>query len=189
MGSLKNHGIIIRKLRMRSGLTVRETAKKINRSIGWLSEIENGTGTARLTEAEFERVINLLGGSNCRNQFKTWIASQKNILRSDRTFDGAVLKHIRLKKGLTLKQASKIINLSISYLSKLESGHKPVSSEMRGRIMKAYGYSPSSFKNLSTDPKRSKAVPIEYKLGILLNKLTNEKIKSLFNSLKEEIYE
>jgi len=42
--------------------------------------------------------------------------------------------------------------------------------------MKAYGYSPSSFKNLSTDPVRSKAVPPLFKLKILLGGMSESQI-------------
>ena len=46
--------------------------------------------------------------------------------------------------------------------------------------MKAYGYSPSSFKNLSTDPVRSKAVPLKFKLEILLGQLQEQEIEAVF---------
>ena len=41
-------------------------------------------------------------------------------------------------------------------LSKLENGGRPVTLERRNQMMAAYGYHQSSFKNLSTDPVRSK---------------------------------
>lgn len=139
MSKLENHGLIIREVRKRSELSVRDAAKKINRSIGWLSEIENGTGTARLTEPEFERILNILNGSKFKAQFKTWIAKHKNQARGDRTFDGAVLKYIRIKKQMTMAESASSAGISISYLSKLESGHKPVSPEIRDKIMKTLG--------------------------------------------------
>ena len=61
---MESYGLIIRHLRLLAGLSVRNTAEKINRSIGWLSEIENSCGTARLTEKEFNRITDLLGGGN-----------------------------------------------------------------------------------------------------------------------------
>ncbi|MFN9066130.1 MAG: helix-turn-helix domain-containing protein, partial [Bdellovibrionales bacterium] len=181
---MDNAGVIIQHLRTLAGLSVRETAKKINRSVGWLSEIENSQGTARISEIEFNRIVETLGGSKHRALFKTWVANAKNRERLDKSFDGAVLKFIRIKKGLSLDKACELTKLSASYLSKLENGHKPVTLEMRNRIMQGYGYSPSSFKNLATDPVRSKAVTLRYKLEILLNELETEKIASVFEFVR-----
>ena len=112
--------------------------------------------------------------------FKTWAATYKNRDRTAKTYDGAVLRFIRLKKGFDLATASKLVGLSLSYLSKIETGAKPVTLEMRNQIMTGYGYSPSSFKNLSTDPVRSKAVPCILKLEILLHALQPQQIEAVF---------
>lgn len=181
---MDNAGVIIQHLRILAGLSVRETAQKISRSIGWLSEIENSRGTARITEEEFNRITNILDGTQHRAMFKTWAANAKNRQRVESTFDGAVLKFIRLKKEISLEKASELTNLSASYISKIENGIKPVTFEMRNRIMVGYGYSPTSFKNLATDPVRSKAVPLRYKLEILLNDFDMENIKHVFEFAK-----
>ena len=94
----------------------------LDRSIGWISEVENAVGTAKLTASEFDRIVDLLGGGNQRHMFKTWIASIKNQERSSKLFDGAVLKFIRQKKGLSLESASRKLELSKGYLSKMENG-------------------------------------------------------------------
>jgi transcriptional regulator with XRE-family HTH domain len=177
---MENYGLIIRHLRALAGLSVRDTAQKIGRSIGWLSEIENNSGTARLTDTEFNRIVEALEGSRHRPMFRTWVAAYKNRARVEKTFDGAVLKFIRLKKGITLREARKLTGLSTSYLSKIETGVKPVPLEMRNRIMEAYGYSPSSFKNLGTDPIRSKVVPTGFKLQILLQGLSDIQTEAVF---------
>jgi len=52
---------------------------------------------------------------------------------------------------------------------------------MRNKIMKAYGYSPSSFKNLASDPVRSKAVPKEYKFKIISQILNSEKLDEIYS--------
>jgi transcriptional regulator with XRE-family HTH domain len=177
---MDNYGLIIQHLRTLAGLSVQQTAKKIGKSVGWLSEIENNSGRCRLTENEFNRIIELLDGTKHRAMFKTWIAGFKNRERLDKVFDGAVLKFVRLKKELSLSKASKLTSLSAAQLSKFENGLKPVSLELRNQIMAAYGYSPTSFKNFSTDPVRSKVVPIEFKLTILLNSLEDEQIEQVF---------
>ncbi len=177
---MDNYGLIIRHLRKLSKLNVRQAADKIQRSIGWLSEIENSRGTARLTEREFNRIVELLDGNHHKPMFKTWISTQKRSEQSERAFDGAVLKYIRMKKELNLKEASRLSGLSMPQLSKFETGHKLVSLETRNRVMLAYGYSPSSFKNLSTDRIRSRAVPFSFKLEILLKNLPENQIEKVF---------
>lgn len=179
MDTKNNYGIIIRHLRKQAGLSVQKLARKIGKSAGWVSEIENNTGTSRLSEKEFERVVQLLDGSRHREMFRTWVANHHNAERIDRTYDGAVIKYIRLKKEISLKKAANLTGLSQGYLCKLECGVKPLSAEMRKRLMAAYGYNPSSFKNLSTDPVRSKAVPRVFKLRILLRQMSGAQIEAL----------
>lgn len=43
---MNHYGVILRKLREINRLPIKEAAKKIERSAGWLSEIENGKGAA-----------------------------------------------------------------------------------------------------------------------------------------------
>lgn len=177
---MDNYGVIVQHLRVLAGLSVQQTANKIGKSIGWLSEIENNSGRSRLTEIEFNRIIEILDGTKHKSMFRTWVANFKNRERLDKTFDGAVLKFIRIKKGLSLERASKLAKLSSAQLSKMENGVKSVPYEIRNQIMVAYGYSPTSFKNLSTDPVRSKAVPYSYKLAIILNALDEYQTEKVF---------
>jgi transcriptional regulator with XRE-family HTH domain len=181
---MENHGVIIQHLRILAKLTIQQTAKKIGKSVGWLSEIENNKGLSRLTEREFDRIIALLDGNKHRAIFKTWVANHKNSERSNKVFDGAVLRYIRQRKELDLKAAAKAAGLSVGYISKLETGLKAMTLEMRNRLMIAYGYSPSSFRNLSADPIRSRAVPSSYKLEILLNSLKDEQIEAVFRTVQ-----
>ena len=177
-------GLILRHLRRRIGFSLQKAAALIGKSSGWLSEVENGCGTCRISEDEFNRLVDLLGGSGDRHQFKTWIAAQRNQeLRSNRVFDGAVLKHIRVNEGISLKEAAAKLGISKSYLSRLENGACPVSIERRDEMMRAYGYAPSSFKNLSTDPVRSKAVPSRFKFEILLQNLSAEEADRIFQDV------
>ena len=182
---MESYGVIIKQLRTLKGLGVRATAKKIGRGIGWLSELENNCGTARLTEIEFNRIVEVLEGTKLRPMFKTWAAIAKNRDQVAKTFDGAVLKYIRLRKEITLAKASQLTGLSAAYLSKIETGVKSVTLEMRNKIMVGYGYSPSSFKNLSTDPIRSKAVPLKFKLDILLHDLPEKRVEQVFKFVQE----
>jgi transcriptional regulator with XRE-family HTH domain len=182
MESLDNHGIILRELRKRNGLSIQKVAVMIQKSPGWLCEVENAEGTCRLSASEFDRIVGILGGSNERHMFKTWIANYKNQSKVSKFYDGAVIKYIRLKKGISLSQAARKVGLSKGYLSKLETGAAPMTLERRCKLMKAYGYNPTSFKNLSSDPVRSKAVPLRFKFDILLQKLSTEAAEMIFQS-------
>ena len=180
INAVGNHGLIIRHLRLRANLSVRMFAERIEKSAGWISEIETGRGNSRLSEPEFNRIVEILDGGKHRQMFKIWVATYRNCESIDTTFDGAVLKFIRTKRQLRLKDAATKTGFSVSTLSKIESGISKVTLELRNKIMVAYGYSPSSFKNLSTDPVRSKAVPLKFKLDILIRRLSEPEIESVY---------
>lgn len=180
MNDFENYGYIVKCLRKHSGLSVRMFADKIGRSTGWISEVENGVGTARLSDREFNRIVNVLDGTKHREMFRTWVANRNNADRVDRTFDGAVLKYIRKKKGLSIVDAARAAQISKGHLSKLERGLKPFTGELRKQLMLAYGYNPSSFKNLTSDPIRARAVPLVYKLEILLSQMSEMQIENVF---------
>jgi len=180
---MSNYGLILKQLRNINGDSLKTAAKKIGKSVGWLSEVENGRGLSTLKPTEFERIVKLFGGDKHRELFKTWVAVERNKGRSDQSLDGAVLKYIRERKELSLDEASRKVGLSKRYLTNLENGHKPLNVDLRSRIMVAYGYAPSSFRNLSADEKRSKAVPARYKINILLNQLGETELCSVLEFL------
>ncbi len=184
---MENYGIIIRHLRGLAALSVRECALKIGRSTGWLSEIENQSGTARLSESEFNRIVDALEGRQRRTEFKTWVANQRNEARTIRTFEGAVLKFVRKRKGLTLRQASSRIGMSPSRLSKLETGLRPVTLGIRKKIMLAYSCSPSSFKNFLGSSHRIKVVPVIFKIKIALAQFDQHGLEDILNYLEARL--
>ena len=176
----ENYGLIVKMLRQRAELSVRDFAKSCGRSVGWLSEIENGRGLARIDRTEFDRLVELLKGDQDRAQFKTWIATYKNAQKVDRVFDGAILKHLRLKKRMRLSEVASRTQYSVSHLSRIEHGLAETTTDLRNEYMKACGYSPENFKNLTPGAIRSKAVPISFKLNILIRKLPENKVEELF---------
>jgi len=180
---MNNYGVILKKLRLVNGLTIKVAAKKIGKSTGWICEAENAKGATRIFPDEFERVVIAYGGDTYRKQFGGWIAKasqQDRIGLSDPSFGGSVLKYLRTKKGMSLKAAAIQVGISYSYLSYLETGKKHLSPAQRDRLMKVYGYSPSSFKNFASEDKRAKNVPIRFKLDALLKQLSSEKIETIF---------
>lgn len=179
---MNHYGVILRKLREISRLPIKEAAKRIERSAGWLSEIENGKGAARIHPQEFERIVAAYGGEPYRKQFGIWVAKQHKPDKANQevSYNGAVLKYLRKKAKLTIEEAAKRVSLSNCYLSYLENGVKPLSLELRNRLLSIYGYSPSSFKNFTTEDKRGKNIPLRYKLEILLGQMDDQGLERLF---------
>jgi len=89
---MNHHGVILRKIRESKGLTVKQAAQMIGRSTGWISQIENDKGAARLQEAEFERIITAYDGEAYRKQFGGWIARTKiqKQVPDEISFDGPI---------------------------------------------------------------------------------------------------
>lgn len=48
------------------------------------------------------------------------------------------LQDLRLKKGLTIEQAAKILEISKQYLSMLENGHRNASDSLKEKMAKLY---------------------------------------------------
>lgn len=180
-----HQGVVLRKLRLLKGYSVKQASEKVGRGVGWISEIENGRGSSRLTPAEFERVVAVYDGEKYRKQFSLWIANVHKANHGDElqtSFDGAVLKYVRTKAGLSLTKAAKQLGLDKGNLSRIEHGIYPVSNDLRDRMMRLYGYSPTSFKNFASEDKRAKSVPVMFKLEILLNRMSDKAIDALFSS-------
>ena len=66
---MTNYGVVLRKLRELKQLQMKQAAKLIHRSAGWLSEIENDKGHARIGLEEFERIVAAYGGQAHRDKF------------------------------------------------------------------------------------------------------------------------
>lgn len=180
MSNNENYGIILKVIREQSRMSVRNFAQKIGRSSGWLSEVENEKGTARIKTEDFDYIVSTLGLDKQRSQFRTWVANYRNTQKIDRAYEGAVLKHIRLRRKIKLNEVSLKSGLSIKEISLIENGKREPTLATRNSILKACGYSPASFKNFATDPVRSKAVPAELKLRILIKRLSEREISQLF---------
>ena len=129
------------------------------------------------------------GGEAYRKQFGIWVAKQHrpNKSQAEVSYSGAVLKYLRKKAKLTVVEVANRAALSKSYISYLETGVKPVSIELRNRLLAIYGYSPSSFKNFTTEDKRAKNIPVRYKLEILLGQLDESGIDRIYAAAVEFI--
>lgn len=180
---MDNYGVILRKLRLLNKLPVKESARLIGKSVGWLSEIENGKGAARIHPKEFERIVAVYGGEQYRKQFGIWVAKshKPSDSASEICLSGAILKFLRKKAKMRLGAAARQVGLSACYLSCIETGSKPVSATLRDRLMRVYGYSPSSFKNFASEDKRSKNVPVRYRIAVLLKQMDEVAIEKVLS--------
>ena len=185
---MNHYGVILQKLREINQLTIKQAAQRIERSSGWLSQIENGKGAARLNAVEFERIVKLYEGEPYRKQFGGWITRSKLLPTTTKTisFDGSVIKHLRIKAKMTLAEAARKVEISYGHLSDIENGEKRLSEELRNRLMKIYGYSPASFRNFTDEDKRAKNIPVAFKLEMLLRKLSEQETEKVFQFAFEQ---
>ena len=169
---MDNYGVVLKRLRVEKSIPIKRAAKLINKSVGWLSEIENGKGFARICQSEFERIVSAYGGNVERQKFSGWIATDtKGHAKPSLCFDGAILKFLREKSAFSLEKAAQALKIHKTDLSKIENGWRPISVKKRNQILEVYGYSPASFKNFNSEDKRSKNVPARFKINIVLNRL------------------
>ena len=94
-------------------------------------------------------------------------------------FEGAIYKHLRLKKGLSLIEAALLLGFSKSHLSNIEASRKQVNTELRTKILSTYGYKSSSFRNYTSKEERAKGIPIELRLKALIRTLNPNTLEQL----------
>lgn len=78
-----------------------------------------------------------------------------------RDFPMTHLKYLRKKSGYTLDALSQITSISISYLSRLESGSRRLNTDLIKRLSKAFGCDPAEL--LQESPAENRVItPIEF---------------------------
>lgn len=188
---MKNYGVVLKRLRVERNIPIKRAALLINKSVGWLSEVENSKGFAKIKEDEFNRIVLAYGADIDPQKFSGWTtleAKESKKPKSDSfKLDGAILKYLRTKAKLSLSEASLKLGCQVGYLCDIENGRKPVSVKTRNRILELYNYSPSSFKNFSSEDKRSKNVPAIYRLNIVVNHLNEADRNEVLNFALQKI--
>lgn len=185
---MNNYGVVLKRLRKDRGLTIKQASETINRGVGWLCEVENSNGTARIDTQEFERIVKAYGAAYEPQKFSGWTTLEAKMSKKrSLQFDGAILKYLRQKAKLNLNEASKILGVANGYLSDLENGRKSVNLTMRNKIMGVYNYSPSSFKNFNSEDKRAKNIPVKFKLNIILNHLDENALGEILEAAIQKI--
>lgn len=188
---MEQERVILKRIREKKSLSISAASKLVGKSKGWLSEVENGKGRAVLKQSEYQRIYALYEGDKYKTSFGTWIRHEEGSKLKDVTDpakSGAALKFIRTHKAkLNARSAAIGIGISPGYLSKIESGKKSISIELRNKILSHYGYKPSSFRNFTTKDKRSKSVPVKYRLQNLIGLLSDLEAEQVLISAIELI--
>lgn len=180
---MENYGVILRKLRELKQLPIKQAAKHIGRSAGWLSEVESGRGYSQLSPTEFERIVAAYEGEAYRKQFGLWIAKSKSpgpLAEESISTTGAILKFLRKKAKMTLAEAGQEVGLSSRTISAMELGKRTIRPNLKDQLTRLYGYSPASFKNFTTEDKRAKNIPARYKLDMLIHRLDPAQIEQIY---------
>ena len=102
---MNNYGVILMNIMKRNALGYREVSTKIGRSLGWLNSV--ASGKRQLSQTEFHEILNQLNIKNDPKKFAGWLASSQRLTQNRTTsFDGAILKFLRQKKGFSLEKVS-----------------------------------------------------------------------------------
>ena len=184
---MKNPGVVLRKLRERNNLKIKEAAELIGRSVGWLSGVENEAQACRLEEPEYQRILLLY---NAKDHQKLIHACLSQSRKPDEdtvaiVYDGSILKYLRIKAGKSISAVAIEMGCAPSLLSQIENGKRTVGIEMRNHLLRTYGYSPESFKNFYSREKRALNVPARFHLEILLQHLTEQMTLAVFDYASE----
>lgn len=185
---MKGYGVVLKRLRQINKLSLDQAAKLLGRSKGWLSQVENECGYARLKPEVFEDAVKIFKGESYRKQFSGWMTASKvhHQKQNEISFDGSILKFLRNKAELTLSESAKKSGFSCAYICSLENGTRPLSKEIRDRLVQLYGYSTASFRNFTDENKRAGNIPTNYKIKLFLKQLNSSQLEKVFNFLESE---
>jgi len=177
---MTNYGVILKKIRNEKKLSLRQAAQQINRGLGWLSEVENNKVRARITKKEFDRIIQAYGADDDIRKHQLQINASKRSNECHVWHEGAIIKHLRKRSSLDLKAAAKLIGISLGYLSNLENSRKPIDVQLRQKILCAYGYKASSYRNYTNKKARINSISVESRIRSVINNLDKQKLEMIF---------
>lgn len=179
---MKKPGVILRKIREEKQLSLNQAAQKIQRSVGWLCEVENEKGNSRINDIEFDRVVELLEANDLRPKFSYWMQKDgENQIQKSSYLEGPIFKHLRKKSNITQKDAADSLGLSETYLSLVENGLRKANPLLKSNLMNLYGYSLGSFSNFVSENKRGANVPTRFKLSSILNLADEQMTKEILD--------
>jgi len=90
-----------------------------------------------LSTKRLDRLVEIFGGLRLKPQFNIWAGNYKHEACVDKTFDGAGLKFLRLRKRVSLLAAADLVGSPESYLGKIETGANPMTLLRRLEIAPA----------------------------------------------------
>lgn len=179
---MKNRGVVLRKLRQVNKLNLKQAANVIGCSVGWLSGIENESAKCRIDDGEYQRILALYNSEQHKKLIHACLSQTKTTeIRKAISYDGPILKYLRLKSKKTIFAVAIESGYSESLITQIEHGRRKASLELRNRLIKIYNYSPESFKNFYSRDKRALNVPARYYLKVILSHLTEETVLKVFD--------
>lgn len=177
---MNDYSVILKKIRTNKKITIKQAANLTGRGAGWISEIENGKARAVIDHTEFKRIVKCYDAEDELKRFQLWANNQKRNPAKTVWYEGAIYKHLRLKKELSLVDAAKLIGISKSQLSNIESSTRKAKPEIRTKILEAYGHKQASFQNYIKKKERVQSIPVELRLKLLLKKFETESLEKVF---------
>ena len=174
---MNHRSVILKKIRQDKKLTLRQAAPVINRSSGWLSEVENNKKRAFIDEKEFKRIISCYQAEADLKRYQLWAATQRKQQNKRNWFEGAIFKHLRKKRGLSLAEASSRLGISKSHLANIEASRKIVTAECKEKIFVAYNYKRSSYYNFTNIESHRNSIDVELRLKSLLSNMKKDQLE------------
>lgn len=178
---MDSYGTIIKKVRNSENLTLKEAALKLNVSVGWLSEVENNRGKAKLTKQKYEEIINLLNGKKYKPLFGRWVLAESKKEKCLPLLIGPTLKHYRKRANLKQSEAAHLLGFSTAYLSLVENGQELLSDKRLNQVLTLYNVSFKQYSQcIMPTNERSKRVPSKYRLDYLMSGMNESKIQKIY---------
>ncbi len=176
---MNNHSVIIKKMRKDSNLSIKLAAQRVGKSTGWLSEVENAK--MNINKETFLQLVNCYGLEKELRRYQLWATSHRKQEEGSKVwYEGAIYKHLRCTKKLSLIQAAQLLGVSKSHLSNIEVGRRKVDPEFKSKILEVYGYKRASFHNYVNRKDRADNIPVEFRLKILIRNLAQENLEKVF---------
>jgi transcriptional regulator with XRE-family HTH domain len=189
----------LKKLRLDSGLTLKDAASRLDLSFRTVSAIENGR--VNLDKKRIEEIVKAYGlkymdyvrakkiiqkegfNNGGRRPIKVLTNEDRRSYQKNITKECRVLKSLRKSKGISQDQASELCGYPRSTIGHIENGRIDLSEEKVRHILECMGFSLREFeKEMKHESTRSEIIEF---CADRINQLCDEKldiVRSLLNS-------
>lgn len=97
------------------------------------------------------------------------------------TLEAKVLRHLRMSRRLSFRQASKILNISVATVAHIEHGRMNLSKQRLSKMLTAYGYTMEEFIEFMN----GRVIPINHRDECIrmLDEIDESKLKAVYSVL------